>query len=177
MTMRRAVAGLAVIIASATACSDATAPREPATPDFRTDSASYTLRAGSIAYQGIISVSYTNHTGAAVSFANCMGTTDVELEKLVSGAWVSVWSPVMPLCMSLPITVAPNATWRTTVYVSGAYPEVNADPKFSVTDVPGTYRAVWTQATVGNTGAGDPLPEVHRVSNAFMLSVEPRPLP
>ena len=175
--MCRTVAVLAVVAACAGACSDATAPAEPTTPDFRTDSASYTLSAGPIAYQGTILVSYTNHTGAAVSFANCNGLTDVELEKLVNGAWVSVWSPVLPLCMSAPITVAPNATWRTSVNVSSAYPEVNAGPKFSITDIPGTYRAVWTEAMVGGTGTGDPLPEEHRVSNAFTLSVEPRPLP
>jgi hypothetical protein len=161
-------------------CSAATGVRElreAAGPDFQTDSASYQLRATPIAYEGLIRVTYTNHSGSAVYFVNCNGGTGVALQKLIDAEWKSVWSPVLLLCLSQPIVVAPGGTWSTAVHIFGGYPGSSTAPQFTIADIPGTYRLIWTEALSSYQSKlpfGDPLPLERTVSNVFSLDVAPR---
>ena len=183
MRRTRLIAALAVV--SLAACAD----REPSAARltdaslvqdetlFRTDSLAYTLRAGSIGYEGRIGVEFTNRTAATVYIVNCGGATSLSLEKLVDGAWRPVWSPVIPACLSAPITVPAGGVYRTVIHVFGGYAGSNTAPQFEGADIPGTYRAVWHSVLASYQDRlpfGQPLPLAQRVSNQFTLSVQPR---
>jgi hypothetical protein len=148
-------------------------------PDFQTDSLAYTLRATSTGYEGRIGARFTNKTDGTAYFVNCQGGTGVELQKLIDGAWKSVWSPVLLLCLSPPIVVASGGKQDLAISVFGGFPGCHCAPQFSITDIPGVYRAVWTGAVSSyqtqGLPFGAPLPEEHRISNRFTIAVEPRP--
>jgi hypothetical protein len=145
---------------------------------FQTDSLSYTLRAGSVGFDGEIGVTFTNRTSGTAYIVNCNEATALSLEKRVAGQWKNVWSPPIPLCLSRPIIVAPSATYRTRIRIFGGYPGLNAYPKFSITDIAGEYRAVWAQVLssyrTDSIPFGTPLPIDRRVSNRFLLTTERR---
>ena len=149
------------------------------TPDSQTDSASYTLRSTSPWYQTTIGVTFTNRTNTAANFVNCNGGTGVQLEKLINGTWTTVWSPILLACLSPPIVVASGAKFQTAIHVFAGDVGSNFYPQFTVADIPGTYRAVWTEVVANYTTAGQSfgelLPLEHRTSNTFTLAVEPRP--
>lgn len=103
--------------------------------------------------------------------------TSVVLEKVIDGKWKGVWSPILPLCLSPPITVpGSGGTYRSSLWVFGGYPGTNTAPKFSISDIPGTYRAVWYGVLRSYEDApfGPPLELANRVSNRFVPSVQPR---
>jgi|GEM_PF-1429763 len=145
---------------------------------FQTDSLAYTLRAGSVGYQADVGVTLTNRTTGTIYIVNCSGSTNVQLEKRVGVAWQGVWSPAIPLCLSLPITVPVGSTYRIRISIFGGYSGTNTYPQFSVADVTGEYRAVW--GSVLSTyqdrlpSFGEPLPLEWRTSNRFTLAAEPR---
>ena len=144
---------------------------------FQTDSLEYTLAAGVRGYSGEIGVRFTNRTGQTVYFVNCNGATGVRLEKRIGAQWQSVWSPVLPACLSAPITVQPGATHGFRIHVFGGYPGSNTAPQFAVADIAGEYRAVWPDALRSYQDRlpfGEPRALAHRVSNTFVLRVEPR---
>lgn len=144
---------------------------------FQTDSLGYTLAAGDRGYSGVIGVQFTNRTGQTVYFVNCNGATGVRLEKRIGDQWQSVWSPVLSACLSPPITVQPGATRDFRIAVFGGYPGSNTAPQFTVADIAGDYRAVWPDALRSYQDRlpfGEPLALAHRVSNTFVLRVEPR---
>jgi hypothetical protein len=167
-----------LIVAGCSAATGVRDLRETApTPDFQTDSAAYRLRATSAGYEGVIRATYTNHSGGAAYFVNCNGGTGVELQKSIDGSWQTVWSPVLLMCLSQPITVAASASWSTAVHIFGGYPGTNYAPQFTVSDIPGTYRLVWTELLSSYQSSlpfGTPLPFDRRISNVFTLDVAPR---
>jgi hypothetical protein len=144
---------------------------------FQTDSLTYTLRRGILGYSGVIKVRFTNRTGGTVYFVNCNGITGAGLEKRVGGRWIPAWSPVVPACLSAPITVPAGGSYEEQIGVFGGYPDSNAAPEFTVERIPGIYRAVYrplrSYQEVGPT-IGEPLPLEYRVSNPVVLNVEPR---
>ncbi|MDB4876695.1 MAG: hypothetical protein JWM41_3141 [Gemmatimonadetes bacterium] len=155
-------------------CSPATdvGPPGDGLPDFQTDSVSYTFVATSVGYTGTIGVTYTNKTNETANFVNCLGGTDVQLQKLTNGEWKTVWSPVLLTCLSPPIVVAPGQEYRSRISVFAGYPGSNFLPTFVTTDISGSYRAVWTQVVTGyqdKLSFGTPLPAEHRVSNQFTI--------
>jgi hypothetical protein len=144
---------------------------------FQTDSLVYTLTAAAIGYQGVIGVDFGNQTGATASVPNCNGSTELHLEKMVGGVWTRVWSPAIPACESPVITIGPATHYPTSIFVFGAYPGENAEPKFSTSDITGLYRAVWDDIRSGyqsDTATGALLPMGQRVSNRFVLLLQPR---
>jgi hypothetical protein len=176
---------LAFVLAACTSPDESTAQGQvvPPTRDagalFQTDSLSYTLRDIGPGYEGLIGVRFTNTTGGTTYFENCNGATSLQLEKLVGGQWQPAWSPMIPLCLSPPITVAPGATYDSQINVFGGHPNSNTAPTFSVPDIPGVYRAVWTNALgsyreAGSGQFGPQLPFEQRVSNRFALLVTSR---
>ncbi|MBA3578961.1 MAG: hypothetical protein H0W42_03150 [Gemmatimonadaceae bacterium] len=145
---------------------------------FQTDSLSYKLDARNIGYIGAIDVRFTNRTADTTYFINCNGTTGVTLQKLVDGEWRDAYSPARNDCLSPPIAVPPGGTANLPIPVFSGYPGNNFFPKFSVDDIPGVYRAMWTAAVTsyhdGRGSFGNPLPLEHRVSNRFALRLSPR---
>ncbi len=171
---------LAAILAAACARSElSTQPSDAAFSerfDFVTDSMSYTLQRGSVGFEGRIRVAYTNRTSETSYIVNCNGATSLVLQKRVGDAWVTAWAPVIPLCLSQPITTAAGAHQSMNVVVFGGFRGSNFFPQFSVADaeIPGTYRIVWRDLLSSYQDKlpfGTPLAEEHRVSNTFTLTI------
>lgn len=141
---------------------------------FQTDALSYTLRRGINGYEAVVPVEFTNRTGTTVYVPNCNGYPfEVLLEKEVSGAWTPAWATfTQPGCRSPVITLQPGATWRMEISIFGAYPENALQPKFSVGDVDGVYRAAWNLVMSSYSPTppyGNRLPYESRLSNRFIL--------
>ena len=146
---------------------------------FQTDSLRYTLReVVGFGYETRITAHFTNLTGATAYFVNCNGTTMLHLEKLAGEQWTRAWSPVVPLCLSPPITVASGRSYEFRIPLFAAKPDANAEPKFTVPDIPGVYRIVWSDALSSydenKQPFGTPLSLEQRVSNSFTLSLPSR---
>lgn len=173
-------------LSAVVACGDQIAVSEPvpdtsllrdAAASFQTDSLAYTLRAGSVGYEGRVGVTLTNRSGRTAYIVNCNGATAVSFEKLVEGRWQAVWEPPIPACLSAPITVPAGETYRTSVYVFSGYPGTNWHPQFAGTEIAGVYRAVWhnvLRSFQPQLPFGEPLPLEARVSNRFALAVPTR---
>jgi hypothetical protein len=163
------VAAVGVIPAG---CSDQiTAPASDIAPLFQTDSSSYVLRATTAGWQTEIGVTFTNRSGGEALIINCLGSTPIELDKLIGADWVEVWLPGLLACSSPPIAVANGERYQTTIFVFGGYPGSNSAPKFSITDLDGVYRLKWG----GIVNGSNLLPEEWRVSNQFRLVAQPEP--
>jgi hypothetical protein len=96
------------------------------------------------------------------------------MEKLVEGAWETVWSPLIPACLSPPITIAGGATYRVDLGIFGAVPGTNVAPQFTTTDLSGTFRLVWHSLVYDyqdHLPFGEPVPQESAMSNAFGLTV------
>lgn len=145
---------------------------------FQTDSLRYTLReVVGFGYETRIRARFTNLTGATAYFVNCNGATMLHLEKLAGEQWTRAWSPIVPLCLSPPITVASGQSYEFGVPLFAAKPDANAAPKFTVPEIPGVYRIVWSDALSSYQDKlpfGAQLPLDQRVSNSFTLSVPSR---
>jgi hypothetical protein len=180
---------VAILLTLTCACSasDASAPQAPAPTttierdrlaSFQTDSLSYQVRAGSNGYEAAIGVTFTNQSPATAYFQNCAGATGSNVERLTNGQWTLAWSAILPACVSQPIVVQPQATYRMTLTIYAAYPECNCDPKFRTDSVSGVYRIVWNQLygsyNGGTLAYGSALPFEMRVSNPFVLTAQPR---
>ena len=137
-----------------------TVTRDTVAP-FQTDTLSYTLKAGAMGYEVLIPITFTNRGPTAASITNCGGATSLKLEAFVDGQWKYAWSPIIPACLSAPIVVPPGGTWRSAISVFGAYPNINAAPKFASEQITGVYRAVYLNIAPA-TGAG-------YASNSFVL--------
>ncbi len=146
---------------------------------FQTDSLTYQLRAGSNGYEVDIGVTFTNHSPATAYFENCGGATQLHLEQqFPDSGWVSVWSPILPACLTQPIVVQPQASASSIVTVFAGYPGCNCSPQFMAETPGGVYRLVWT-AVYGSYNSStlayaSALPFGMRASNAFNLVAQPR---
>jgi hypothetical protein len=183
---RNAQTALALaLVAAVAACSDVaellgirSEDRAPRTemPALRTDAFAYTLHASAGGVEGKIAFTFTNPARHAVHIVHCNRVMSLHLEKRVGNAWVTAWTPVVPMCLSEPIVLQPGQVYHDTVHVFGGYPASNFYPKFTVADVPGEYRLVWDAVlkSFNPRGAsfGEPLPLAQRTSNAFTLAVE-----
>ena len=185
MTHHRRITTFALVLCALAACGGdvTTAPGPTAKliaerdtdTGFQTDSLAYTLRAGRSGYETRIAAVFTNRSASTVYIVNCGGATAVSLEKLVGDQWQRVWSPVIPACLSQPITVPAGGTWRTELWVFGGYPGSNSYPQFEVADPAGVYRAVWHGVLISYQDRlpfGEPLPLPLRASNRFTLAVQ-----
>jgi hypothetical protein len=154
------------------------APPRDITALFQTDSLSYTLNDNLWGWDLPIDVQFTNTTATTVYFVNCNDQTALHLERSVDGQWRPVWSPILPLCLGPPITVAPSEVRSLRVWVNAGYPDNNVAPKFAGSDIAGVYRIVWHQALstydAKRTPFGDTLAFEYRVSNRFALNYRPR---
>lgn len=154
-------------------------PPEDAGPTaFRTDSASYTLRATSTGYTADIRVVFTNPTARPVYVVNCLGATMLWLERWTGGRWQIVWSPIIPACLSAPIVVAGGGDYRSVVGIDDCTVLGSCGPQFASLPRGERHRLVWQNlvteydATVPRWGA--PLRVDQRRSNVFVLHTPPR---
>jgi hypothetical protein len=179
----------AILLLLTGACSagDASAPQAPAPStglerdrlaSFQTDTLSYSFRADSNGYEAEISVAFTNHSPATAYFQNCVGSTGTRVERLSNGQWTLAWSAITPACLSQPIIVQPQMTYRMTLAIHAGYPDCSCEPKVLTDSVSGVYRIVWNQLYGSYNGAtlaySSALPFEMRVSNPFVLTAQPR---
>jgi hypothetical protein len=102
---------------------------------FQTDYLSYTLVTTPTGIEGKIAVVFTNRTSESVFFVNCNGITALTLEQQVGDQWVRAWEPVIPACLSAPITVEPDQEYRAVVHVFSGHPGTNMYPQFHVSSI------------------------------------------
>ncbi len=148
----------------------------------QTDSLRYHLTRRGERYEGTAMVTFRNTTPDTAYFIHCNDATGVQLQRDVSGTWVSVWTSMHDACHSAPIVVAPGDTLRRAVpFLDGYQPEPGDSA--SPTREPGTYRLVWVELVrdynrelpYSRDVAVDPsLPLAQRVTNRFLLTGAPR---
>lgn len=139
----------------------------------QTDSLVYHVAGESPWYSVDIPFKYRNDTGRTISIVNCHGGLNIALEKRVGDAWVRFYQPILLMCLSAPITIAPGATFSSTAAIHGAIPGFNAGPEFGSTDLDGEYRLVWHNLVHDyderKQGFGEPVGPLR--SNPFLLVV------
>jgi hypothetical protein len=157
-------------------CDDSSPLEPPDSEPIQTDQQRYTLQPGESGLTATIIWSYTNPTGGPVFVVNCLGASNLFVEKEIAGGWVRAWTPVLPQCLSPPIVIQPASVRTDTLELFAGYVSNNVWPKFEVDDLDGVYRLVWdVLSTYGENvpGFGDLLPLDRRISNPFELD-DPR---
>jgi hypothetical protein len=139
-----------------------------------TDAQAYVLRSQGSALTADIAIRFENRAASAMYIVNCNGGLAPVLEKRVGDAWVPYWAPILSLCLSSPIVIAPGASIERVLSVWGALPGTNQAPQWASAEMAGTYRIV-LQNVVHNyddrrQDFGAPVPLELRVSNEFTLT-------
>jgi hypothetical protein len=144
-------------------------------PPIQTDRRSYVVRDTNGLASLTIQLTYTNLTGHRVYIPTCRGPQPPRLQKKVGDNWVVAFSPNILACEAAPITVSPGDTYPYTFRILAGMPGSSYVPRFSVSELPGTYRVLWEIVTdvVGNPAhpeaTRNPLPVDQEVSNSFEL--------
>jgi hypothetical protein len=145
----------------------------PGEAPIRTSASEYTLVRHSHGLQVQIPFVFTNRTGGTVYVVNCNGATSLELQRWQNGAWVTVWTPVLAMCLSPPITIARGAEHRSGVHVWAGDRGSNTYPQFTMDEIAGEYRIRWggvySDYDSNRYPFGTEVPEAQRVSNTFRL--------
>jgi hypothetical protein len=143
---------------------------------LRTDAGEYTLKHRPPFWDTRIPVSFRNPLPDTVYMVNCREEVAMTLEKKTAQGWVPFWEPILDLCLSPPVRIAPGAAYADTVWVGGAMPGMNSAPAFASRDLDGVYRLRWDNVVLhyrefsaGSPNWGDSIPAVHRTSNEFVL--------
>jgi hypothetical protein len=136
-----------------------------------------TFQSQSYASRSPIRVTIFNPRPDTSFIVNCRGGTGVSLEKQVGSQWVGAWSNVVLACLSPAIVIPPNGRYETSIALNGGSMGTNVAPRFSVSDIPGVYRLVWSDivdsfAADGST-FGKPIAVEYRRSNPFAIVVDP----
>jgi hypothetical protein len=167
---------VALPLIAAAGCAAAT-KSSPNTSPIATDREIYALDGNAGLGRLTIRLNYRNTTGKDVYLPTCNGPQPPRLQKEVNGTWVVAFAPNILACESAPITVRNGDSYDYTFNVLAGMPGTNYLPRFSVSDIPGTYRVLWEifRGTVGDprrpTTTRDPLPLEEEVSNTFKIVV------
>jgi hypothetical protein len=124
----------------------------PDAADLRTDRTEYTLSERGNVLQVSIGIVFTNGTSAPVFAHGCNQPDPPSLQRSEGGRWVTVYSPIVELCLSSPVRLAPGATYERTYTLSGGLPGTNVAPTFYVPRGTATYRLRWDAVR----GSADP---------------------
>jgi hypothetical protein len=120
-----------------------------------------------------IPFAYRNISADTFYIVNCSGAIALSIEKLDSAGWKHVWSPIIQLCLSPPVTIAPGAVYNGVANFSGVPFGSNAYPQLPAGDLDGTYRLRLANVVLHydsrRQGFGDQVPVEKRVSNAFLI--------
>ena len=113
-----------------------------------------------------------NHTGLPVYLIGCRRPNPPILEKRAGRDWVTVYAPIVTLCLSPPFEIAPGESRFDTLHVVGFRPGQAAGPTFDG-EVAGTYRLrreIFRDLTDEDPPIGRTmLPLSQRVSNSFEI--------
>lgn len=157
--------------------SEAVVTRDSSAP-IQTDSLSYALERAALGWVARIPFTYRNPTRDTIYVVNCNRSLAIALQQRVGSAWRTDWDPVLPMCLSAPIKIAPSAVYVDTLEIFGARPNTNTVPEFRDTTFTGTYRLVWhnlvTNYRTDGGDFGNPVRLEHRYSNEFVLR-KPKP--
>jgi hypothetical protein len=142
---------------------------------IQTDSPIYTVAESNGLARLTIRMTYRNTTGKPVYLPMCQGPQPPRLQKQVGDQWVVAFAPNVLACEETPMLIANNQSYDYTFQVVAGMPGTNYLPRFSVSEIPGTYRVLWE---IFHGAAGepshpvitrDPLPVEKEVSNTFQL--------
>ena len=157
-------------------CDSQTALERDAELLIQTEEAEYSLVADNNGLATEISYSFENRTGHTVYLSNCNGSFALQLERLQGNEWEVAWEPVLPACLSAPITIERGEVYETTLNIWAGFPGSNSFPQFDAPDFSGTYRIVWVSAyssyDENEFPFGSAIPLEQRVSNSFLLRIE-----
>jgi len=146
---------------------------------IQTDSLIVRLRRDDVVYRARAPIGITIHNPRPdTSFIpNCNRQTGLLLEKQSGSQWVTAWGAVIPSCASPDIVIPPNGNYETVIDLLGVPKGANGVPRFTVDNIPGIYRFVWTQIvdsrTVLTQTPGRVIPIAYRRSNAFAIVTAP----
>lgn len=117
-------------------------PRQPAVPTetwLTTDRARYEV--GGMPNSAVFdaTVQYTNYGSTPRYFTGCGAPSEMVLQKLMGGLWVTVYGNIVAGCEGAPLVVQPGATHSFVFRIHGAVAGLY-EPRFDVDEVPGTYR-------------------------------------
>lgn len=140
------------------------------------DAGVYFLEAGTRGWHGELEFSITNVTDRTISLLNCNGAFGLRLERWSGGEWEYAWGPILPRCLSPPISLEPDESRDSGLFVFGGYPGGNSYPRFRVETVDGIYRLVvtsgyWDYRHDGPSW-GEEVPRGYLTSGPFELRTE-----
>jgi hypothetical protein len=149
---------------------DRTIERDTGAP-VQTDSLVHHLRDQRPWYSVEIPFRYRNDTGRTISIVNCQGGLNIGLEKRVGDEWRTFYQPVLLMCLSAPINIAPGETFARAAQIIGALPDRGGAPEFGSDDLDGEYRLVWASLVhdYRDTGQSFGQPVGPFRSNPFLL--------
>lgn len=172
--MRASRFALSLVLLTAAGCAGAMAGTAKG-PPIQTDRRSYVVRDSSGLASLTIQMTYTNLTDHRVYIPTCRGPQPPRLQKRVGDEWVVAFSPNILACEASPISVSPGDSYPYTFRILAGMPGSSYVPRFSVSELPGTYRVLWEIVTdvVGNPAhpeaTRNPLPVDQEISNTFQL--------
>ena len=145
--------------------------RWPTDGMFRSEGADFTLREEGGALRVDIPFIFVNETGRPVYIPSCNGPHPPVLEKFENRSWVVAYAPIVPLCLGQPVEIAPGQRYDYDYHVHAALPGTNGEPKFSVSPIAGSYRAVWSlyREKLSDGTVASLLPPESRTSNVFRI--------
>lgn len=172
---------LAASVALVAACDDAivdpkrssTIAAQDSIALFQTDAPAYNFTTTSVGTEGRIVATLTNRSGRTMYFVNCIGATGLSVQRLDGDTWTRIWSPILPACLSAPITVPAGGTHTFDIRVFGGKAGSNSYPQFEGPLRTGLYRVMWHDAYFSYQSGlpwGEPVPESQRVSNSFVIT-------
>jgi len=147
----------------------------PGSPPIQTDRTVYALGDSAGIARLTIRMTYRNDTGRPVYLPACQGVIPPRLQKRVGDEWVIAYVPMVRMCEDAPVIVRAGDTFDYRFPVVAGMPGTTFLPRFTVSDVPGTYRVLWEifATADGNPGrptpVRDPLPPEQQISNEFRL--------
>lgn len=144
-------------------------------PPIQTDRTVYTVTDSANLASLTIRLTYRNNTGKPVYLPTCRGPQPPRLQKQVGDTWVVAFAPNILACEAAPIMVDAGDSYDYTWRIIAGMPGSNYAPRFSVSEIPGTYRVLWEIFRGASSNGGrtvtthDPLPVEQSVSNSFRL--------
>jgi hypothetical protein len=118
-----------------------------------------------------IPFTYHNRGRVAVAVPRCTQPHRPVLDRLVSGEWHEVLTPV-EACWDEPLVIGVGRSERFMLRVRAGRPHTTIEPQFRTTHIPGTYRLRWElyeHDPAAPFRIGPLLPIEHRVSNEFRI--------
>lgn len=118
-------------------------------PPIRTDAEVYEADVDDQSVRFELALAYTNASGETAYLHGCRGPNPPSIQRRRAGDWVTVYEPVVLMCLSPPTPVAPGETFEYPLEVDAAWPGQNVYPTWDADAVEGTYRLAWSVEELG----------------------------